>query len=536
MAVFVGFLCVLLCTSAGVDAAGKSQKCTNPEGKDGESYTESCLKHTCISGVWKTSLDRSVCCSSGVAFSTNTTISSTNSEDGCVKVQVNCVEEGGHAKEVVHIENLYEDREVKLVVLTSRGEAGVQRGSRMGQYVRTGEMAYGAPVFAQVATGNQFYLFYGRDGLWRVGPNIGSYSGSELKSNKKNEATPPSGGWMYYDGNRNKWFKDWEMKATTYLREDCRREEGSPTRTELLKNEVPSFTNQGILISGGKSDEEEQDVDYVWDRDMANAITTSVEMFLPETGRICRIHDLGDDRMGHTMDWVNNKVVICGGLEEYTENSCIQFSEGSWWKYATMVKGRSGHTSWVSKSGLVLLSEGAEVVEAGSSAKNLGDIINTSGSCGINEVDSTIITGGSGSRGRAVERYNEKGFVEKLPDLKEGRNSHGCGSYESDGKKVLLVAGGEGLSSTEKLLTGPGVTASWITAKPLPRKLYFVASVSARNAVYIIGGSEEGGKKRSKDILMFDGESWKKVAEMKWSRSLHAASVVDTTHLMKFCN
>ena len=118
-------------------------------------------------------------------------------------------------------------------------------------------------------------------------------------------------------------------------------------------------------------------MDYVWDRDMANAITTSVEMFLPETGRICRIHDLGDDRMGHTMDWVNNKVVICGGLEEYTENSCIQFSEGSWWKYATMVKGRSGHTSWVSKSGLVLLSEGAEVVEAGSSAKNLGDIINT---------------------------------------------------------------------------------------------------------------------------------------------------------------
>ena len=32
----------------------------------------------------------------------------------------------------------------------------------------------------------------------------------------------------------------------------------------------------------------------------------------------------------------------------------------------------------------------------------------SSGSCGINEVDSTIITGGSGSRGRAVERYNEK--------------------------------------------------------------------------------------------------------------------------------
>jgi len=538
MAVFVVFLCVILCFTSDVDAAGRSQKCTNPEGKDGESLSESCLRQTCISGMWRTSLDRSVCCSSGVAFSTNTTISTTHSEDGCVKVQVDCVEEGGHAKEVVNIENLYEDLEVKTVILTSTGEAGVQRRSRMGQYARTEQVVYGAPVFAQVARQRgekQFYMFVGRDGLWRVGPNLASYSDSELKNKKKNEATTPSDGWLYYRD--NKWVRDVDMHATVYMREDCRRQEGSLPKTELL-NIAPSFTNQGILISGGKSDEEEDedDVDYVWDRDLVNGITSSVEMFIPETGRTCRIQDLGDDRMGHTMDWVNNKVVICGGVEEYTGNSCIQFSGGSWGRYATMAKGRSSHTSWVSRSGLVLLSEGAEVVMAGRSARSLGDILNTRDSCGINELDSTIITGGT--KRTAVERYNEKGFVEKLPDLIEGRFSHGCGSYEIDGSKVLIVAGGKGanrdhLASTEKLVAG---ATSWTTAQPLPRRLSGVASVSVRNAVYIIGGTEEGKKKRSKDILVFDGESWKKVSEMQWSRSSHAASMVDTTHLTKFCN
>jgi len=532
MAVFVVALCIILCFTSDVAAAGRGQKCTNPEGKDGESLSESCLRQTCISGIWKTSLDRSVCCSSGVAFSTNTTISTTRSEDGCVKVQVDCVEEGGHAKQVVNIENLYEDLEVKAVILTSTGEAVVHRRSRMGQYARTEQMVYEAPVFAQVARQRdeeQFYLFVGRDGLWRVGPNLASYSGSELKNKKKNEATPPRDGWLYYRD--NKWVRDVDMHATVHLREDCRRQEGSLPRTELL-NTAPSFTNQGILISGGKSDEEEDedDVDYVWDRDLVNGITNSVEMFLPETGRTCRIQDLtGPDRMGHTMDWVNNKAVICGGTEEYTWNSCIQLSGGSWVNYATMVKGRAGHTSWVSRSGLVLLSEGAEVVVSGSSARNLGDILNTRDSCGINELDSTIITGGA--KRTAVERYNEKGFVEKLPDLQVGRFSHGCGSYEKDGSKVLIVAGGkdpnwEDLSSTEKLAAG---ATSWTFAKPLPRRLSDVASVSVRNAVYIIGGGKK--KERSKDILVFDGENWKKVAEMQWSRSSHAASMVDTRHL-----
>ena len=90
----------------------------------------------------------------------------------------------------------------------------------MGQYARTEQMVYEAPVFAQVARQRdeeQFYLFVGRDGLWRVGPNIASYSGSELKNKKKNEATPPRDGWLYYRD--NKWVRDVDMHATVHLRE-----------------------------------------------------------------------------------------------------------------------------------------------------------------------------------------------------------------------------------------------------------------------------------------------------------------------------
>jgi len=531
--------CILWCFTFEVFVSAK--KCTNPEGKDGESYSDGCLKHTCRATVWNTSLDKSVCCTNGMAFTTNTTISSTTSEDGCVKVDVDCVDEGGHAKEVVHIQNLYEDLEVKTVIFTSKEDAGVHRRSRMGLYTRTNQVVYQAPVFKQVARQRgekQFYLFTGRDGLWRVGPNLGSNSGSELKNPKKNGGVPPQDGWLYLQD--NKWRRDVSLNADVQMRTDCRRKVGSLTTTGL-QNSVTSLANQGILISGGKSDEEEDvdDVEYLWDNDMVNGITSSVEMFVPETGRTCRVQDLGDDRIGHTMDWVSNQAVICGGLEENTWNSCIQFSSGSWDKYATMVKGRSSHNSWVSKHGLILISDGAEIVSQGVDSRDLGNILNTRESCGIDDMDSIIITGGT--KRRAVERYNEKGFVEKLPDLNEGRFSHGCGSYNNAGEKVLIVVGGkdrnyEGLASTEKFVVGAG---AWTTINPLPRRLSGVASASLRNTVYIIGGALEGGVKgkgRSKDILVFDGEGWKKVAEMQWSRAYHAATMVDTSSLMKFCN
>ena len=48
-----------------------------------------------------------------------------------------------------------------------------------------------------------------------------------------------------------------------------------------------------------------------------------------------------------------------------------------------------------------------------------------------------ILTGGYAPRNRVTE-YNEAGFVRDLPDLRQGRETHGCGYYTNgDGIKVI---------------------------------------------------------------------------------------------------
>merc|ERR1719270_3365857 len=77
--------------------------------------------------------------------------------------------------------------------------------------------------------------------------------------------------------------------------------------------------------------------------------------------------------------------------------------------------------------------------------------------------NSLIITGGWNTLHR-VSRYSTAGFLEDLPDLNEGRASHGCGAYQrEDGTPVFLVTGGfyidfwdddgDVLSSTEVLVS-----------------------------------------------------------------------------------
>jgi hypothetical protein len=39
-----------------------------------------------------------------------------------------------------------------------------------------------------------------------------------------------------------------------------------------------------------------------------------------------------------------------------------------------------------------------------------------------------------------------------------------------------------------------------------------------------------------KEILVFDGESWEQIGEMKSGRAFHAATKVDIDHTMGFCD
>ena len=60
--------------------------------------------------------------------------------------------------------------------------------------------------------------------------------------------------------------------------------------------------------------------------------------------------------------------------------------------------------------------------------------------CAIPDIitDSVFITGGTYTL-QKVSRYDMMGWVEDLPQLTEGRNSHGCGSYlREDGTQVSI--------------------------------------------------------------------------------------------------
>ena len=56
--------------------------------------------------------------------------------------------------------------------------------------------------------------------------------------------------------------------------------------------------------------------------------------------------------------------------------------------------------------------------------------------CSIQEDDRVIITGGHSTM--TVSVYDENGWIEDLPSLKEGRRVHACTSFASGGHKVQL--------------------------------------------------------------------------------------------------
>ena len=83
---------------------------------------------------------------------------------------------------------------------------------------------------------------------------------------------------------------------------------------------------------------------------------TSTEVFIPDTGKTCRLSDLPQKYYDTTMNTLGNTPVICNG--GYNQN-CLQFTPtsaaGVWTDYANTTQYRYHHSSWVSSAGLVLM-------------------------------------------------------------------------------------------------------------------------------------------------------------------------------------
>ena len=109
-----------------------------------------------------------------------------------------------------------------------------------------------------------------------------------------------------------------------------------------------------------------------------------------------------------------------------------------------------------------------------------------------------MLTGGAFSS-VSVQRYDEDGFVETLPELNMGRFHHGCSTYLQDDKKVYIVTGGrpsaqeEFTSTTEILDLFPRaefLTAGkpkWRLAGHLPAGLFAGRMATLDNRVFFLG-------------------------------------------------
>ena len=103
------------------------------QGYDGESYTEGCLKNTCKAGTWRTSMDGALCCYDREPYQKNTTITSTVTEDGCVRATTKCGEDGDKAMMILHTENYCEDHstveqvaEIKQLLIEHMDQKGIK--------------------------------------------------------------------------------------------------------------------------------------------------------------------------------------------------------------------------------------------------------------------------------------------------------------------------------------------------------------------------------------------------------------------------
>jgi len=268
----------------------------------------------------------------------------------------------------------------------------------------------------------------------------------------------------------------------------------------------------------------------------------SVEVLREDGSHLCILPDLPNYRTKHTQ----SGLITCGGTyPTSTRKSCVTFSSGVWTQTHSLIESRYQHSSWLSPLGLVLMGGDSSslttelLTEEGTSMEFFDlfyDIVNA---CSIEFEDTVILTGGAYTMTKASV-YSIDGYLEDLPDLKEGKRGHGCGHYvNEDNELVYLVTGGytgkhEFTVSTEILVSG---SSSWTQVGDLPTvPIVGLRGASINNKIIMTGGYDNSNKSHDY-VLMYnpsDG-SWSQVGSLKMTRSYHGVSIVPMDQISEFC-
>ena len=100
--------------------------------------------------------------------------------------------------------------------------------------------------------------------------------------------------------------------------------------------------------------------------------------------------------------------------------------------------------SWLVDDGIILLggkgSSTTEIVRWDGTNETLFTLeYKSKKSCAIPDGDSLVITGGMVFVKKVVRYTSRQGNRELLPDMNEGRYSHGCAAFTKETEKVFLL-------------------------------------------------------------------------------------------------
>ena len=172
-----------------------------------------------------------------------------------------------------------------------------------------------------------------------------------------------------------------------------------------------------------------------------------------------------------------------------------------------------------------------------------------------------VLTGGETGEwsGSLVTQYHlPGGREEQLPNMKEPRENHACGSYSYSGHQVshlnphppllqmLIVAGGAGFLSREYLVTtevyrySPAGEGKWKPAGALPSSREGLRGATVFSQFYVMGGLTDN-LTALPDVLEWQPNSglesgaWRSAGALMEGRSMHAVSLIDFTFVAPYC-
>merc|ERR1719232_1421612 len=289
-------------------------------------------------------------------------------------------------------------------------------------------------------------------------------------------------------------------------------------------NVYQKCSGSGLLVAGGI--------------DNAGNKLDQVELFNLETMTSCEINvTLDSPRFGHTGA---GDLVCSGWVGSSVVSNCYNILTGN---TINLINKRDAHISWSSDAGIHLMGgswgsirRATELITGNTTKAGFALKYDTTYSCGfVDEDDQTfIVTGGYGTSGTTVGKYNQNGWMnDDPPNFNTKRGRHGCGSYlDTNNNRVYLVTGGiylsTKISSTELLVKG--VDTVWTTiSDSLPGRIWTLKSISYNNEIFISGGQDSDANQKSDKVLKFNKVSRKfdEIGKLKEGRDHHSMSLVD---------